>query len=60
MIVYVESNFILEIARRQSQAESAERILQLKDFKDPGIISELNSYNCRYEQSFGKGLNYIR
>ena len=31
-----------------------------KDFKDPGIISELNSYNCRYEQSFGKGLNFIK
>ena len=31
-----------------------------KDFKDPAIISELNSYNCRYEQSFGKGLNFIK
>ncbi len=31
-----------------------------KDFKDPAIIDELNSYNCRYEQSFGKGLNFIK
>jgi hypothetical protein len=30
-----------------------------KDFKDPTIIAELNSYNCRYEQSFGKALNFI-
>ena len=31
-----------------------------KDFKDPAIITELNSYNCRYEQSFGKGLSFIK
>jgi hypothetical protein len=24
------------------------------------ILSELNSYNCHYEQNFGKGLNYIQ
>lgn len=29
-------------------------------FKDPDIITELNSYNCRYERTFGKGLSYIR
>src|SRR5579864_6303779 len=31
MIVYVESNFILEIVRSQSEAEAAEHILQLAE-----------------------------
>jgi predicted nucleic acid-binding protein len=31
-----------------------------KDFKVEAILSELNSYNCHYEQNFGKGLNYIQ
>jgi len=31
-----------------------------KDFKVDTILSELNSYNCHYEQNFGKGLNFIR
>jgi len=31
MIVYVESNFILEIVRSQAEVESAERILQLAE-----------------------------
>lgn len=30
------------------------------DFKVPTIIAELNSYNCRYEQDFSKGLSFIR
>jgi predicted nucleic acid-binding protein len=31
-----------------------------KDFEIAAIIAELNSLNCRYERSFGKGLSFIR
>lgn len=31
-----------------------------KDFGLPDIMTELNSYHCWYERSFGKGLNYIK
>src|SRR5437588_1159444 len=31
-----------------------------KDFKVDTILYELTSYNCHYEQNFGKGLNFIR
>lgn len=31
-----------------------------KDFETPLILSELNSYLCRYERNFAKGLNFIQ
>lgn len=31
-----------------------------RDFKNPAIITELNSYYCYYESNFAKGLNYIQ
>lgn len=31
-----------------------------RDFKNPAIITELNSHYCYYESNFAKGLNYIQ
>ena len=31
-----------------------------KDFRDPGIISELKSYNCQYEETFKDALSFIK
>lgn len=63
MIVYVESNFVLEVALEQEQASSAEdKCFLSRDrnaFGDnPQIKSELASYNCRYIGSFREGLRF--
>jgi hypothetical protein len=57
-IIY--SAVISDIQRRPFTDTKCFISTNYKDFKDPTIISELNSYNCRYEQSIGKGLNFIK
>ncbi|MBD2313891.1 hypothetical protein H6G20_19670 [Desertifilum sp. FACHB-1129] len=59
MNVYVESNFVLELALMQEQYESCSQ-LDSKDFSNPTIIDELNSYNCRLLFRFDDGLGYIQ
>lgn len=74
MIVYVESNFVLEIAREQEEFEAAGQILSLAEERrlelalvgtikafaeNPRISSELRRFNCRYVKSFSDGLSSI-
>ena len=49
MVVYVETNFILEMGYRQAE----------KDFDAPSVRNELDPYGCRLIGSFEQGLNYI-
>ena len=74
MIVYVESNFVLELAFLRAEHESCEELLSLsesrglrcfitrdKDFvENPDIKSDLATYDCRLFTKFTDGLGYIR
>ncbi len=57
-IIY--SSIVADVQRRPLADQKCFMSSNYNDFKDPGILSELNSYNCRYERYFGKGLSYIR
>ena len=57
-IIY--SAVIADIRRRPFAEAKCFISTNYKDFKDPEIITELNAHNCRYEQSFGRGLNFIK
>lgn len=57
-IIY--SAVIADIRRRPFAEAKCFISTNYKDFKDPEIITELNGHNCRYEQSFGRGLNFIK
>ncbi len=50
MIVYVESNFVLEMAYEQDEAA----------FNDVSLKAELSLYNCRYIKTFRDGLQFIK
>lgn len=54
-IIY--SAVIADIRRRPFAEAKCFISTNYKDFKDPEIITELNGHNCRYEQSFGRGLS---
>jgi len=66
--IYVETNFVLELVFQQEQHVYCEEIVRLgcflnrnyKDFSNPDIIDELNTYNCRTIFRFDQGLSFIK
>ena len=71
MIVYVESNFVLEFAFIQEEHESCYLTTESgeprcfittnsKDFSNPDVEQQLTSRNCKLLTKFGNGLGYIR
>ena len=74
MNIYVESNFVLELALLQEQYASCEDVSHLKqsgapqscflnknsrDFDDPDLVEELNTYNCKLLPRFDIGYQFI-
>ena len=58
MNVYVESNFVLELALLQEQSASGEAI-NYKDFGDPHIVEQLDGHNCKFFPRFDSGHQFI-
>jgi len=54
MIVYVETNFILELAFEQEQLQAANEILKLAEQSKVEF-----AFNCKYIKEFKDGLGYI-
>ena len=52
MNIYLESNFVLELALLQEQSASCEQILQ-------EVLEELGGYNCKLFSRFDSGCQYI-
>ncbi len=50
---------ITDLQKRSHQEDKCFISRNWKDFRNPDIKSELESYNCRYAESFGEGLSYI-
>ena len=50
---------IADLQKRSHQEDKCFISRNWKDFRNPAIKSELDSYNCRYAESFGEGLNII-
>jgi predicted nucleic acid-binding protein len=56
-IIY--SAVIADLQKRPLQEKKCFISRNWKDFRNPAIKSELESYNCRYAESFGEGLDLI-
>ena len=52
MIVYVETNFVLELACFLTK--------NAKDFSNPNIVAALNEFDCRILFKFADGLAHVR
>ena len=60
MNVYVESNFVLELALIQEQSASCCFLNRnSKDFDDQNIVDELAGYNCQLLFQFDAGYSFI-
>jgi predicted nucleic acid-binding protein len=50
---------IADLQNRPFQEDKCFISRKWKDFRNPAIKSELESYNCRYAESFGEGLDLL-